>query len=83
MNKPNKQYIAGSLEEGMGHYTNRSRQPVDSNNKGMWFHGPMSCVSKWSKALTKGVASSMGLEMVHTASITAGENEKLEFSFFL
>ena len=43
----------------------------------------MSCMSKWSKTLKQGVRSSMGLTMVHTASITARENEKPEFSFFL
>ena len=83
MNNLDKQYIVGSLEENLGQEISRSNRPVDSNNNKTWFHSPMSCVSKWSKALKQGVTSSMGLTMVHTASITARENEKPDFSFFL
>ena len=70
MNNLDKQYIVGSLEENLGQEISKSNQPVDSNNNETWFHSPMSCVSKWSKALKHGVTSFMGLTMVHTASIT-------------
>ena len=83
MNNHDKQYIVGSLEENLGQEICRSNRPADSNNNKTWFHSPMSCVSKWSKTLKQGVTSTMGLTMVHTASITARENEKPEFSFFL
>ena len=42
----------------------------------------MDCVNKWSKALKLGVSNSMGLERLHTASTTARESEKPDFSFF-
>ena len=83
INNLSKQYIAGTLEERLGQGISGSSQPVDSGNSKMWFHSPMNCVSKWSKALKQGVTSSMGLEIGHTASITARENEKPDFSFFL
>ena len=67
----------------MGQVISIGNRPVDSNNNKIWFHSPMSHVSEWSKALKQGVTSSMGLAMVHTVSITARENEKPEFSFFL
>ena len=47
------------------------------------FTAPWIVVSKWSKALKQGVTNSIGLEKIHTASSTAGESEKPDFSFFL
>ena len=68
------QYIAG----------NNSRSQLGDNDNGhAWFYSPMDCVSKWSKALKQGVTNSMGLEKIHTASTTAGESEKPDFSLFL
>ena len=83
INNLSKQYIAGTLEEGVGQGISSSSQPVDNGNSKMWFYSPMSCVSKWPKALKQGVTSSMGSEKVHAASITARESEKPDFSFFL
>ena len=68
-----KQYIADSAAGGVS----------DGGNGSGWFYSPLNCVSKWSKALKQGVSNSMGLEKLHTVSITAGESEKSGFSFFL
>ena len=78
-----KQYIAGSVEECVNQSNSSRSQVDDKDNRNMWFYSPMDCVSKWSKALKQGVKNSMGLEKIHTASTTAGESEKLDFSFFL
>ena len=83
MNNPSKQYIAGSVEERVNQNNSSRSQIVDKVSSNTWFYSPMDCVSKWSKALKQGVTNSMGLEKVHTASITAGESEKPDFSFFL
>ena len=83
MNNPSKQYIAGSVEEHANQSNSSSNQLVDKVNSNTWFYSPMDCVSKWSKALKKGVTNSMGLEKVHTASTATGESEKPDFSFFL
>ena len=77
-----KQYIAGSMEECVNDGNSRS-QLDDEGNGNRWFCSPVDCVSKWSKALKQGVSNSMGLERLHTASTTAGESEKSDFSFFL
>ena len=83
INNLSKQYIAGTLEECVGQGISSSSEPVDNGNSKMWFYSPMSCVSKWSKALKQVVTSSMGLEIVHAASITARESEKPDLSLFL
>ena len=78
-----KQYIAGSVEERVND-DNNSRSQLDDEGKGnRWFCSPVDCASKWSQALKQGVSNSMGLERLHTASTTAGESEKPDFSFFL
>ena len=77
-----KQYIAGSVEERVNDGSSRN-QFEDEGNEKRWFCSPVDCVSKWSKALKQGVSNSMGLERLHTASTTAGEREKPDFSFFL
>ena len=78
-----KQCIAGSVEECVNQ-SRSSRSGLDKKcNRNTWFYSPVNCVSKWSKALEQGVSNSMGLERLHTASITAGESEKPDFSFFL
>ena len=77
-----KQYIACSVEEHVNDGSSRS-QFEDEGNEKRWFCSPVDCVSKWSKALKQGVSNSMGLERLHTASTTAGKNEKPDFSFFL
>ena len=41
-----------------------------------WFQNPVTCVSKWSKALKMGVVYSMGLDPSHTATMDPGENDK-------
>ena len=48
-----------------------------------WFQSPMTCVSKWSKALKTGVVYSMGLDINHTAYQNQKEDDKHGFSFFL
>ena len=48
-----------------------------------WFQSPMTCVSKWSKALKTGVVHSMGLDINHTAYQNQEEDDKHGFSFFL
>ena len=78
-----KQYIADSVAEHVDDGHNSGRQLKDKDNGNRWFCSPVNCVSKWSKALKQGVSNSMGLERLHTASITAGESEKPDFSFFL
>ena len=78
-----KQYIAGSVEERVNQSNSSRSQLDDKDNRNTWFYSPMDCVSKWSKALKQGVTNSMGLEKIHTASTTAGESEKPDFSFFL
>ena len=80
-NNLSKKCIAGTLEECIG--ISSGSQPVNNGSSKTWFYNPMSCVSKWSKALKQGMQSSMGFEMIHTASITARESEKPDFSFFL
>ena len=77
-----KQYIAGLVEEHVNDGNSRS-QLDDEGNGNRWFCSPVDCVSKWSQALKQGVSNSMGLERLHTASTTAGESEKPDFSFFL
>ena len=78
-----KQYIAGSVEERVNDSNNSRRQLDDKGNGNRWFYSSVDRVSKWSKTLKQGVTNSMGLERLHTASITAGESEKPDFSFFL
>ena len=78
-----KQYITGSVEECVNDSNNSRSQLDDKGNGNRWFCRPVDCVSKWSKALKQGVTNSMGLERLHTASTTAGESQKLDFSFFL
>ena len=78
-----KQYIADSVPEHVDDGSNSGRQLKDKGNGNRWFCSPVNCVSKWSKALKQGVSNSMGLERLHTASITAGESKKPDFSFFL
>ena len=78
-----KQYITGSVEERVNDSNNSRSQLDDKGNGNRWFCRPVDCVSKWSKALKQGVTNSMGLERLHTASTTAGESQKLDFSFFL
>ena len=64
--------------------SDKSRSQLDDEGKGnRWFCSPVDCVSKWSQALKQGVSNSIGLERLHTASTTAGESEKPDFSFFL
>ena len=70
------------MEERVNDGNSRS-QFEDEGNGNRWFCSPVDCVSKWSKALKQGVSNSMGLERLHTANTTAGESEKLDFSFFL
>ena len=83
MFNPSKQYIAGSVEEHVNQSNSGRSQLDDKDNRNTWLYSPMDCVSKWSKALKKGVTNSMGLEKIHTASTAAGESEKPDFSFFL
>ena len=78
-----KQCIAGSVEERVNQ-SSSSRSGFDKKgNRNTWFYSPVDCVSKWSQALKQGVSNSIGLERLHTASTTAGEGEKPNFSFFL
>ena len=78
-----EQYIADSVAGGVSDGGNSGRQFKNKGNASGWFYSPVNCVSKWSKALKQGVSNSMGLERLHTVSITAGESEKSGFSFFL
>ena len=78
-----KQYIADSVAGGVRDGGNSGRQFKNKGNASGWFYSPVNCVSKWSKALKQGVSNSMGLERLHTVSITVGESEKSGFSFFL
>ena len=78
-----KQYIADSVAGGVSDGGNSGRQFKNKGNTSGWFYSPVNCVSKWSKALKQGVSNSMGLERLHTVSITVGESEKSGFSFFL
>ena len=78
-----KQYIAGSVEEHVNDSNNSRSQLDDKGNRNRWFWSPMDRVSKWSKALKQGVTNFIGLERLHTASMTAGESEKPDFQFFL
>ena len=78
-----KQYIAGSVEERVNQSNGSRSQLDDKDNRNTWFYSPMDCVSKWSKALKQGVTNPMGLKKIHTASTTAEESEKPDFSFFL
>ena len=78
-----KQYIVDSVAGGVSDGGNSGRQLKIKGNASGWFYSPVNCVSKWSKALKQGVSNSMGLERLHTVSITAGESEKSGFSFFL
>ena len=78
-----KQYIADSAAGGVSDGGNSGRQFKNKGNGSGWFYSPVNCVSKWSKALKQGVSNSMGLEKLHTVSITVGESEKSGFSFFL
>ena len=59
---------------------------VGSDNlleKQTWFQNPVNCISRWSKALKKGVVHSIGLDCKHTAAMDSGENDNPNFSFFL
>ena len=78
-----KQYIAGSVEERVNQMGSSRSGYDEKGNRNTWFYSPMNCVSKWSQALKQVVSNSMGLERLHTASTTAGESEKPDFSFFL
>ena len=78
-----KQYIADSVGEHVSDGSNSASQLDDKGLGNRWFCSSVGCVSKWSKALKQGVANSMGLERLNTASTTAGESEKPDFSFFL
>ena len=78
-----KQCIAGILEEGIKQGTMDRSQPVNDVINRKWLYNPINCISKWSKVLRQGVANSVGLDMMHTASIAAMENGKPEFLFFL
>ena len=78
-----KQYIAGSVEERVNQSSSSRSGFDEKGNRNMWFYSPMDCVSKWSQALKQGVSNSIGLERLHTASTTARESEKPDFSFFL
>ena len=80
---PSKQYIVGTSEEGVTQRIVSSSQLDNEFTNRKWLYNPVNCVSKWSKALKQGVANSVGLDMVHTASIPAMKNGKPEFSFFL
>ena len=51
--------------------------------KQTWFQNPVNCVSKWSKALKRGVVHSVGLDASHTATMNSEESDKHGFSFFL
>ena len=53
------------------------------HEKRTWFQNPVNCVSKWSKALKRGVVHSMGLDASHTATMNSEEGDKQGFSFFL
>ena len=61
MFNPSKQYIAGSVEEHVNQSSSGRSQLDDKDNRNMWLYSPMDFVSKWSKALKKGVTNSMGL----------------------
>ena len=78
-----KQYIADSVGERINDGSTGGSQLGDKGNGNRWFFSSVDCLSKWSKALKQGVSNSMGLERLHTASTTAGESEKPDFSFFL
>ena len=71
------------MAEGVNDGGNSGRQLKNKGNASGWFCSLVNCASKWSKALKQGVSNSMGLERLHTVSITAGEREKSDFSFFL
>ena len=63
--------------------TNAHEKSGNSPKNSAWFQTPMTCVSKWSKALKIGVAHSMGLGTNHTAYRKQEEDDKHGFSFFL
>ena len=60
-----------------------SSRPVNDVINRKWLYNLVNCISTWSKALRQGVVNSVGLDMMHAASIPAMENGKPEFSFFL
>ena len=80
---PSKQYIAGTSEEGMTPRIVSSSQLDNELTNRKWLYNPINCVSKWSKALKQGIANSVGLDLVHTASIPAMKKGNPKFSFFL
>ena len=55
----------------------------EPNEKQTWFQNLTNCVHKWSKALKRGVAQSMGWNHDHTVVMNSEEDDKLDFSFFL
>ena len=79
----NKQYIADSMGERVNDVSNGGSWCDDKSSRNGWFFSSVDCVSKWSKALKQRVSNSVGLEKLQTASTTAGESEKSDFSFFL
>ena len=68
-----KRYIVGHAEEEMQANEDLPRAVEDRErgnpqNKNTWFHDPVNCVSKWSKALKMGLVNSMGLNSKHTTT---------------
>ena len=85
---PDKQYIVGNCNNLKGHGKILPDAPVKGERDTMgkncgWFQNPANCVSKWSKALKRGVVHSMGLDSNHTAMTDSEKNDKHSFSFFL
>ena len=48
-----------------------------------WFENSVGCISKWSKALKRGIDRPMGLNLCCAAERDSKENDSLSFSFFL
>ena len=74
----NEQHIAGYTEdvkkEGKIQLNTATNREIDETYKiYTWFHNPLNCISKWSKALESG----------HTATASSKENDRLNFSLFL
>ena len=88
INNSNTQYIAEHTGNSLKHGKILPDAAASEKNSQMyenysWLQNPAKCVSKWSKALTLGLSKSMGLDSQHTARTDAGENEDIDFSFFL
>ena len=82
-----QKYIVGQAEEEMQANENspkaaEGREWSNPQNKNTWFHDPVNCMSKWSKALKMGIINSMGLNSKHTVTVDSEKSEKHGFPSF-